>query len=161
MERKENILIIIIALLFSSCTNEVVEKVVKKTDTIERDRVERIYDTTYLFSTDVKTVTDSVIIFDTLPQQDAFQSDTLLLESNLAIAQAWVDKDLKGTIKDKDTILSFYQDSSRRIITETMKTMSEVKETKTRIVEEKYVPWWIYLLWGVSLGVVLVLRFKI
>jgi len=153
---KNTLLIIFAAALLSSCSPEVIEKTIRETDTVFQTRTERIYDTVYKYRTKVKQVTDSIYIRDTL------QPDTLTLRSNYATARAWLDwPQLKGTIEDKDTTLSYYQDSSRRIIEEKEKQVRRREEVRTKIIKKKYVPWWIYLLWGASLGVVLLLRFKL
>ncbi len=153
---KNILLIIISAALLSSCSPEIVERTIRETDTVYQTRTERIYDTVFKYQTKVKRVTDSIIIRDTL------QVDTLTLRSNYATARAWLDwPQLKGTIEDKDTTLSFYQDSARRIIEEKEKQVQRREEIRTKIIEKKYVPWWIYLLWGVSIGLILLIRIKI
>lgn len=151
----KGIIVFFILALLSGCSPKIQERIVYETDTVFKEKKVFVTDTVYKYRTEVKTVIDSIYIRDTL------EGDILHLESNYAYAKAWLEwPHLKGEIRDKDTTLSFKQDSAR-VRTEQKEThKKERRETITITKEVKYIPWWIYLLWGLSLGLVLFFRFK-
>lgn len=147
---------ILVIILLAGCSPKIQERIVYETDTTFIEKTVHVSDTVFKYKTRVKHEFDSIFIKDTL------DVDTLTLESNYSYAKAWLAwPHLKGEIQDKDTTLSFKQDSSRVVSTEKETSKKTRSEVITKIIEKKYVPWWIYLLWGVSIGVVLFVRLRI
>lgn len=147
---------IVLAASMTGCSPKIRERIVYETDTTFIEKEVRVTDTVYKYRTQVKHEVDSIYVRDTM------QTDTLRLESNYSYARAWlVWPHLKGEIQDKDTILTFRQDSAR-VDTNVKETNKKTRtEIITKVVKEKHIPWWIYILWGASLGVVMFIRMKI
>lgn len=155
MEILKLLIILIFFATLSGCSPKIQERIVYETDTTFIEKEVRVTDTVYKYRTIVKYEVDSIYLRDTL------QTDTLTLESNYSYAKAWLAwPHLKGEIQDKDTVLSFKQDSAR-VNTNVKKTNKKTKtETITNVVKEKYVPWYIYMLWGLSIGLTMYVRLK-
>lgn len=150
--------ILLLPLFLFSCSNEIQEKVVTKTDTVIKTTT--VHDTVFKEKLITKTDTAFMFVHDTIKPV----TDTLTVSSNYAVAKAWFTwPKLNATIKDKDTTLNFRLDSARQVIKKLHKKNTNTKETKTKVVKEDkpYIPWYIYAIFGLMAGIILFLIGKL